>query len=163
MVTGCAVLRLQQLQIPVQTCGTAVYLWQMLLLHVFSRPLCPKAYASQSHWLKPMAVSAASHCICPACREAFADVYTGRAGVLAESIGKLRTKEVRKREAFTKGVQGLMPPWLLVGLGLDGQPPHCQISLTAPAAPSRLPHITLEDLKRVPLPGQDANQVCVPT
>ncbi|KAK9786296.1 hypothetical protein WJX73_002901 [Symbiochloris irregularis] len=85
-------------------------------------------------------------------------VYTGRATALAESIGKLRTKEVRKREAFAKGVQGLMPPSLLVGLGLEAQPPHCQITMAAPAAPSRLPHITLEDLKRVPLPGQDVSQ-----
>ena len=81
---------------------------------------------------------------------------------MAEHMGRLRRKEAAKRDAFAKGAGGerLMPRQLLAGLGLDEQPPHCQIHL--PTGPSALPHLTLDDLKRIPLPPEASLvRVCV--
>lgn len=86
------------------------------------------------------------------CREAFAEIYAGRASQMAEHMGRLRRKEAAKREGFKKNVVHLIPQQLLTRLGLEVQPPHCQIHL--PNTPSQLPHVTAEDLKRVPLPAE---------
>jgi hypothetical protein len=48
-------------------------------------------------------------------REAFGELYAGQAGQMAERMGRLRAKEVAKREAFLKHVERYMPAPLLSG------------------------------------------------
>ena len=76
---------------------------------------------------------------------------------MAEAMGKLRRKEAAKRADFQRGVEQLLPEALLTALGLMGEAPHCQISL--PTAPSSLPLITAEDLRRGPLAPDASSRV----
>lgn len=77
---------------------------------------------------------------------------------MAECMGKLRRKETKKRIDFLKSVERLLPEQMLASLGLMEEPPHCQVSLPAP--PSALPHVTLQDVRRIQLPAD--SQVCAP-
>ena len=70
---------------------------------------------------------------------------------MAERMAKLRSKESDKREGFRKHVLPFVPASLLAGLGLQQQPPHCQISL--PAQPRISPPISTSDLQSVPMAG----------
>lgn len=85
------------------------------------------------------------------CRQAFADVYAEQAQQMAERMAKLRSKERDKREGFRKHVLPFVPGSVLAGLGLQQQPPHCQISL--PAQPRISPPISTADLQKIPTGG----------
>lgn len=89
-------------------------------------------------------------------REAFAEIYAGQASQMAECMGKLRRKETKKRIDFLKSVERLLPEQMLASLGLMEEPPHCQVSLPAP--PSALPHVTLQDVRRIQLPADSQGQ-----
>ncbi len=52
---------------------------------------------------------------CACAREAFGELYAGQAGQMAERMGRLRAKEVAKRDAFLKHVERYMPAPLLAG------------------------------------------------
>lgn len=67
---------------------------------------------------------------------------------MAERMGKLRSKECERRDAFRRQVQAFVPLGLLTGLGLHNQPAHCQISL--PPQPPGLPAVSPADLQRLP-------------
>jgi len=82
------------------------------------------------------------------CRQAFSEVYAGQARQMAERMGKLRSKECDRRDAFRRQVQAYVPLALLTGLGLHHQPAHCQVSL--PSQPPGLPAISPADLQRLP-------------
>ncbi|BDA42038.1 Autophagy-related protein 11 [Coccomyxa sp. Obi] len=82
-------------------------------------------------------------------REAFGELYAGQAGQMAERMGRLRAKEVAKREDFLKHVERYLPAPLLAGMGLLSQPPHCQISV--PASEAGLLKATMEDIRAVPI------------
>ncbi|EIE22022.1 hypothetical protein COCSUDRAFT_48029 [Coccomyxa subellipsoidea C-169] len=82
-------------------------------------------------------------------REAFGELYAGQAGQMAERMGRLRAKEVAKRDAFLKHVERYMPAPLLAGMGLLSQPPHCQISV--PPSEGGLLKATMEDIRAVPI------------
>ena len=47
-------------------------------------------------------------------RETFADIYRAQAAAMAERMGKLREKEVGKREAFIRYVQSTLTPSLTI-------------------------------------------------
>ena len=83
------------------------------------------------------------------CRAAFAEIYSGQAAAVAERLARLRDKEAARRGAFRARVARGVPPALLAGLGLTGEPPWCQVSLPAPE-PGLL-RVTPEDLRRLPL------------
>jgi hypothetical protein len=98
-------------------------------------------------------IVSASGCARRGCRKAFADMYAGEAGRLAERMGRAREKEMAKREQFKAGVQRLIPPVLLASMGLLSQPPHCQVSV--PAGEAGLLLVTPDDLRLRPgLEGQ---------
>ncbi|CAL8460904.1 g435 [Coccomyxa elongata] len=82
-------------------------------------------------------------------REAFGELYAGQAGQMAERMGRLRAKEVAKREDFLKHVERYLPAPLLAGMGLLSQPPHCQISV--PASEAGLLKANMEDIRAVPI------------
>lgn len=58
-------------------------------------------------------------------REAFGELYAGQAGQMAERMGRLRAKEVAKREAFLKHVERYMPAPLLSGESFIWTGPLC--------------------------------------
>ena len=71
-------------------------------------------------------------------------------------MGRLRDKEVARREAFQKAVERILPVSLLSRMGLLDSPPHCQVHV--PPADTRLPAVALEDLpegKGVPIAGAE--------
>ncbi|KAK9846399.1 hypothetical protein WJX81_003004 [Elliptochloris bilobata] len=82
-------------------------------------------------------------------RAAFAEIYSGQAAAVAERLARLRDKETARRAAFRARVERAVPPALLAGLGLTGEPPWCQVSLPAPQ--QGLLHVAPEDLRRLPL------------
>ena len=67
-------------------------------------------------------------------------------------MGRLRAKEAAKREEFLKHAKGYMPRPVLGGMGLLGQPPHCQISV--PTSEAGLLSVTLEDIQNVPISAE---------
>lgn len=62
-----------------------------------------------------------------ACREAFGELYAGQAGQMAERMGRLRAKEVAKRDAFLKHVERYLPAPLLAGEDLPNKAAHFTI------------------------------------
>ena len=86
------------------------------------------------------------------CRVAFGELFAGQAGQLAERMGRLRAKEAAKREDFLKHAKGYVPRPVLGGMGLLGQPPHCQISV--PTSEPGLLSVTLEDIQNVPISAE---------
>lgn len=93
----------------------------------------------------------ASHVLRPH-RKAFADLYAGRAGELAEQMGRLRVKEAAKRDRFKRAVERYIPAPVLAAMGLLAPPPHCQVTV-APQEAGLLP-VTMDDLRRVPADAQ---------
>ena len=85
-------------------------------------------------------------------RRAFADLYAGRAGELAEQMGRLREKEMAKRDSFKRAVERYIPGPVLGAMGLLAPPPHCQVSVAPPEA--GLLHVSMEDLRRLPADTQ---------
>ena len=67
-------------------------------------------------------------------------------------MGRLRAKEAAKREEFLKHAKGYVPRPVLGGMGLLGQPPHCQISV--PTSEPGLLSVTLEDIQNVPISAE---------
>ncbi len=67
-------------------------------------------------------------------------------------MGRLRAKEAAKREDFLKHAKGYVPRPVLGGMGLLGQPPHCQISV--PTSEPGLLSVTLEDIQNVPISAE---------
>jgi hypothetical protein len=86
------------------------------------------------------------------CRKAFAELYAGQAGELAEKMARLRAKESAARVSFRLAVERYIPNKVLAGLGLTAVPPHCVISVPQPDA--GLAAVTPDDLKRAPAPQQ---------
>lgn len=78
-------------------------------------------------------------------RRAFGLQYTHHASQLAEKMGRMRDKEVARREAFQKAVQRVLPASLLSRMGLLDSPPHCQVQV--PPSDTRLPAVSLEDVQ----------------
>lgn len=78
-------------------------------------------------------------------RRAFGQQYTHQASQLAEKMGRLRDKEVARREVFQKAVERILPSALLSRMGLLDGPPHCQVQV--PPADTHLPAVALEDLQ----------------
>ncbi|CAD7705230.1 unnamed protein product [Ostreobium quekettii] len=77
-------------------------------------------------------------------RRAWSQVYCGQVSRLAEHMGKVRLKEVQKREKFQRHVEGYLPSEMLVKMGLFVQPSHCQMSV--PPEEGSLLAISVEDL-----------------
>lgn len=77
--------------------------------------------------------------------------YAHSAGQLAERMGTFREKEVSMRESFRKHVERLIPGHLLERMGLQEQPPHCQVSVSATEGERLLP-VTVDDVRRIQLP-----------
>lgn len=71
---------------------------------------------------------------------------------MAERLARLRDKEAARRAAFRARVERSVPPALLAGLGLAGEPPWCQVSLPAPE-PGLL-RVTPDDLRRLPFASE---------
>jgi len=63
-------------------------------------------------------------------RKAFAELYSERAGNLAEQMGRLREKEGAKRDRFKRSVERYIPTAVLTNMGLLAPPPHCQVAHT---------------------------------
>eukprot|EP00884_Botryococcus_braunii_P008407 jgi/Botrbrau1/17568/Bobra.0166s0015.1 len=83
-------------------------------------------------------------------RAAFQDVYVMKGNTMADSLARLRAKEMDRREKFQKDMYELMPPAVLTALGLDSTPAHYQISLpTSLSAP--LADISEAAISRLPL------------
>jgi len=61
-------------------------------------------------------------------RKAFAELYSERAGNLAEQMGRLREKEGAKRDRFKRSVERYIPTAVLTNMGLLAPPPHCQVA-----------------------------------
>lgn len=76
---------------------------------------------------------------------------------MAERLARLRDKEAARRAAFRGRVERSVPPALLSGLGLTGEPPWCQVSLPAPE-PGLL-RVAPEDLRRLPLAEAQARGI----
>lgn len=93
-------------------------------------------------------------------RKAFAELYAGQAGELAEKMARLRSKEAAARDAFRFAVERYIPAPVLAGLGLAARPPHCVVSVPQPDA--GLAAVTPEDLKRAPAPQQVSQPCCFP-
>ncbi|KAK9820447.1 hypothetical protein WJX72_010464 [[Myrmecia] bisecta] len=92
--------------------------------------------------------AAYAHCLSECVRrKAFAELYSGQASQLAERMGRIRAKEVTKRDAFIKHVEAYIPKQVLANMGLLLQPPHCQINV--PAAESNLLQVSVEELRRL--------------
>jgi hypothetical protein len=72
------------------------------------------------------------YCLAEVCRRrGWTSVYAQQAARLAEHMGKLRDKEVARREAFLAHMERLMPSELLGAMGLKLQPPLCQVGSAA--------------------------------
>eukprot|EP00803_Ostreobium_quekettii_P003255 evm.model.scf_876.4 EVM.evm.TU.scf_876.4 scf_876:19566-22779(-) len=81
-------------------------------------------------------------------RRAWSQIYCGQVSRLAEHMGKVRLKEVQKREKFQRHVEGYLPSEMLVKMGLFLQPSHCQISV--PPEDGSLLAVSVEDLQNLP-------------
>lgn len=105
--------------------------------------------------LSPASRPLSSHVSCN--RQAFAELYAGQAGELAEKMARLRSKEVAARDSFRSAVERYIPSAVLAALGLAAVPPHCMISVPQPDA--GLAAVKPEDLKRAPAPQQVSSLV----
>ncbi|GMH33246.1 hypothetical protein BSKO_01080 [Bryopsis sp. KO-2023] len=80
-------------------------------------------------------------------RKAWMEMYSGQAVRLAEHMGKVRTREVAKRETIQKEISCFLPTEMYSRMGLMEQPPHCQI--TVPAGEDKLLPVTIHDVRRI--------------
>lgn len=79
-------------------------------------------------------------------RKAYAELYTRKAGQLAERMARDRDAEVARREEFMRQ-QGLLPREILEGMGLSGVPSQCEVNV--PTFDSSLLDIDVADLQNL--------------
>lgn len=93
--------------------------------------------------------SAYRHCLSECMRrKAFAQVYAGEAGRVAETMARLRAEELTARDDFRSAVERYIPGNVLGALGLLARPPHCEVNVPPPE--TGLADVVLADLEEVP-------------
>lgn len=90
-------------------------------------------------------------------RHASLELFKGQAGLLAERMGRMRDKEVARREAFKKRVERVVPAALMAAMGLLAAPPHCEVGV--PPADVNLLQVSMDELRRLGATSAEADAV----